>query len=42
LMNSRLLAESRFPITVGDFPTNKAKFSRLAKRWKEMRSQKDK
>lgn len=36
LMNDRLTAVGRFPITAGDYPTTKAKFAKLAKRWKQM------
>lgn len=36
LMNERLTAVGQFPITAGDYPTTKAKFLRLAKRWKQL------
>lgn len=29
LLNGRLLREQRLPVTVGDYPTNKAKFRKI-------------
>jgi hypothetical protein len=39
LMNERLVADRQFPITTGDYPTTKAKFNKIAKRWRAMRTE---
>ncbi|MBY3151396.1 hypothetical protein HFO56_03210 [Rhizobium laguerreae] len=35
-MNEKLRESNQFPISTGDYPTNKAKFARLVRRWQAM------
>jgi hypothetical protein len=40
-LNEKLIADRQFPITSGDYPTTKAKFQKIAKRWEQINGNKN-